>query len=430
MKETKKKKGTGYRLIPAVLAAAAAILISGCASGELDSCETPAHGETIPQVLPESAISEGDLFDVPGTDITDITNTPDTAYNAGEEIPETEAVPEERDKIADIIASMSLEEKIGQMFLAGCPAQGAADAITKYHLGGIVMFAVNFNDKTPADSYSECMAYQDAAEIPLLIAVDEEGGTVTRISRYPNYRSSKFAAPRDLYAAGGIDRIISDTVEKCNLLASCGVNVNLAPVCDISTSPDDFMYYRSLGRDAETTSEYIYKVVEKMNSMKTGCSLKHFPGYGSNGDTHTDIITDTREYSEFQTKDFLPFKAGIDAGAGSVMVSHNIVNCIDPDYPASLSVKMHEILRGELGFEGVIITDDLSMGAITEYTDGANAAVRAVIAGNDMLCCFDYATMYPAVTKAVNDGTISVGRIEESVYRILKWKDSLGLLGD
>ena len=380
-----------------------ALLLSSCGNTSADAgkINTPSEMEPSPTVPTESAIGE-------------------------DQLPETE--PEVRDIAGEIIAGMSLEEKVGQLFLIRCPQTDGNATIEAYHPGGIVMFAVNFEGKTPADSYSECMSYQDTSAIPLLIAVDEEGGTVTRISRFTEYRSAKFKSPRELYAAGGLELILSDTVEKCNLLASCGVNVNLAPVCDISTSEDDFMYYRSLGQNAEITSEYIASVVSVMNSKNIGCALKHFPGYGSNGDTHTDIITDTREYSEFLEKDFLPFKAGIEAGAGCVMVSHNIVNCIDSTYPASISAKMHEILRNELGFEGVIVTDDLSMDAITLYTDGASAAVAAVLSGNDMLCCSDYATQYPAVLGAVQDGTISVERIEESVRRILNWKISLGLI--
>lgn len=387
----------------------------------LTSCGTSSKIDTV-ETSPSDSGSNT-VSDDAGGDASTASDT--TAAVTEETAAETSAA----DAVAELLASMTIEEKVGQMFLARCPVTGGVEAIGQYHFGGIVMFAANFDGKTSEDTIAETASYQSASKIPLLIAVDEEGGTVTRISRFTSYRSSKFLSPRELYAQGGFELIKSDTAEKCELLLSLGVNVNLAPVCDISTNLDDFMYYRSLGQDAATTSEYVTDVVNVMNGYKVGCSLKHFPGYGSNGDTHTDIITDTRDYSVFEQSDFLPFSAGIEAGAGSVMVSHNIVTCIDADYPASLSAKMHKVLRDTLGFDGVITTDDLSMSAITLYTDGSSAAVAAVEAGNDMLCCSDYITQYAAVLDAVQNGRITEERIDESVTRILKWKQSLGLLG-
>ena len=156
--------------------------------------------------------------------------------------------------------------------------------------------------------------------------------------------------------------------------------------------------------------------------------LKHFPGYGSNVDTHTGIAIDARPIETFRSSDFLPFEAGIDAGAQSILVSHNIVQCMDGELPASLSPAVHDILRDELGFEGVIMTDDLIMEAITEYTGGENAAVLAVQAGNDMLVSSDFVTQYNAVLAAVQDGTISEDHIRESAIRVIRWKMDLGLM--
>lgn len=159
-----------------------------------------------------------------------------------------------------------------------------------------------------------------------------------------------------------------------------------------------------------------------------GCVLKHFPGYGNNVDTHTGVAVDERPYETFQKEDFLPFEAGVQAGAGCVLVSHNIVTCRDGEAPASLSPEWHRVLREELGFTGCIITDDLVMDAIQEYCDASSAAVQAVQAGNDLLCCSDYETQYPAVLAAVESGELSEERIEESALRVLRWKEELGLL--
>lgn len=159
-----------------------------------------------------------------------------------------------------------------------------------------------------------------------------------------------------------------------------------------------------------------------------GSVLKHFPGYGNNTDTHTGIAIDKRSLESFRQNDFLPFESGIEAGATVVLVSHNIVNSIDSEHPASLSAAAHNILREELGFDGLIITDDLYMDAIRQYTYGEEAAVMAVMAGNDLLCCTDYETQYPAVLQAVKEGKITEERINESVLRILQTKIDMGVI--
>ena len=188
------------------------------------------------------------------------------------------------------------------------------------------------------------------------------------------------------------------------------------------------MYDRSLGQDAETTAEYVREIVSLYGEEQMGCVLKHFPGYGNNVDTHTGVAVDERPYETFQKEDFLPFEAGVQAGAGCVLVSHNIVTCRDGEVPASLSPEWHRVLREELGFTGCIITDDLVMDAIQEYCDASSAAVQAVQAGTDLLCCSDYETQYPAVLAAVESGELSEERIEESALRVLRWKEELGLL--
>ena len=336
--------------------------------------------------------------------------------------------PPATDRAGEILQSMTLEEKVAQLFLVRCPKENAAQVAQQYQFGGYTLFGRDFKDHTPEQVISDIQSYQDASKIPMLIAVDEEGGPVTRVSSYSQFRAVPFWSPRSLYTEGGLDLIQSDTEEKCKLLASLGINVNLAPVCDISTNPEDFMYERSFGGTPEETADYVALVVGTMNENGIGSALKHFPGYGSNEDTHTGIAVDNRSLENFRENDLIPFQAGIDAGAPIVLVSHNIVNSIDPDRPASLSPAVHELLRSELKFEGIIMTDDLYMDAIRDYTGGEEAAVMAIIAGNDLLCCTDYETQYPAVLAAVQDGTVSEARIDESVLRILNYKLSSGLI--
>ena len=333
------------------------------------------------------------------------------------------------DQAQVILDKMSLEEKIGQMFLIRySDDQTALSDIAQYNPGGILLFAKDFENHTKESIKTQLDTCQQASGTPLIIGVDEEGGVVTRISRFTNFRSERFKSPQDLYAEGGFERIASDTDEKCALLKSIGINVNLAPVADVSEDPSSFIYDRTIGQNAEITSEYVRTVVGRMKANGMGSALKHFPGYGDNGDTHTDIITDTRPLGAFVSGDLLPFQAGIDEGTDIVLVSHNIVSCMDPDYPASLSPTVHALLRNTIGFDGVIMTDDLVMSAITEYTDGKSAAVQAVIAGNDLLCCSDYAVQVPAVIEAVKSGVISEERINESAKRIIQMKLDLGII--
>ena len=335
---------------------------------------------------------------------------------------------ESGDPAGQILQSMTLEEKVGQMILARCPQSGAPEAAAAYHLGGYLLFARDFEGKTPLEVSAEIQSIQSSVSIPLLIGVDEEGGEVNRISRFPAFRDRPFPSPQELYRQGGWEAIRSDTVEKSALLRSLGINLNMAPVCDISTDPIDYIYPRTLGQDAAATSQYVELVVSEMRAQQMGCVLKHFPGYGGNADTHAGLSTDARSLSTLEGSDLLPFQSGIEAGAGAVLVSHNIVACMDPDAPASLSPAVHQYLRDQLGFEGVILTDALDMGAITSYTDARSAVVQAVLAGNDLLCCTDYEAAISALLEALDQGMIAEESIDQSVLRILRWKLELGVI--
>ena len=350
---------------------------------------------------------------------------PEGSDAAGEQAEEPDPIAA---KAQELLDGMTLEEKVGQMFIARCPETDAAQLAADYHLGGYILFGRDFKDKTAEQVTTDIQSYQDAAEIPLLIAVDEEGGTVNRVSSNPNLRSSPFRSPQSLYSEGGLELVRSDAQEKCRLLESLGININFAPVCDVSQDPADFIYDRTLGRDAQETSQYVAAVVETMAEEGMGSVLKHFPGYGNNTDTHTGVAYDDRPYDTFLTSDFLPFQAGIAAGADMVLVSHNIVSAMDEASPASLSPEVHRVLREDLGFTGVIVTDDLVMDGVRDFAGDDEAAVLAVQAGNDLLCCTDFQTQVPAVLAAVESGEITEEQIDAAVLRVLTMKLRLGIL--
>lgn len=339
----------------------------------------------------------------------------------------TQPVTEAPDPLQECLDRMTLEEKIGQMILARCPDGTALEAIEAHHLGGFVLFGRDFENQTPDTLRQTLRSYQAASKIPMLLAVDEEGGTVTRVSSRPAFRPEPFPSPRSLYSQGGMPLVLSLESEKAYLLSSLGINVNLAPVCDIALDVNSFLYSRSLGEDPETTGQFVAQSLQRMAEYGVGGVMKHFPGYGENGDTHVDVITDTRSLSQLEGWDLRPFAAGIQTGLGAVLVSHNIVTALDDQNPASLSPNVMAYLRENMGFSGVIITDDLAMGALKSYTP-AQTAVMAVKAGVSMLCSTEYEAQITAICEAVSAGEISEETVNDAVYRILSWKHQLGLM--
>ena len=355
-----------------------------------------------------------------------------------EDEPEPPEDPEEAALLA-LLEGMTLEEKVGQLFFVRVPAENAVEDVMTYHLGGYLLFGRDTQGKTANELIQTTASYQAAAELPLLIGVDEEGGTVVRVSSNPHLRSKKFSSPGKLWKQG-LDALLRETREKSILLKSLGFNVNLAPVADVSTNPRDFIYDRTTGMDAEETADYTARVTEAQSFYGLGSVLKHFPGYGNNKDTHTGVAVDERSMETFLEQDFLPFQAGIAVEETvwpsgelrrlrpAVLVSHNIVNCMDPELPASLSPEVHRILREDLGFDGVVMTDDLAMDAVSAYAAGGNVAVMSIQAGNDLVVTTDYRTQIPRVIQAVRDGTLEEEAVDGACLRVLRWKLELGLL--
>ena len=225
-----------------------------------------------------------------------------------------------------------------------------------------------------------------------------------------------------------MEQVLAVETEKAALLSGLGINVNMGPVCDITTGFGAFMHPRSLGEGPEETGRFAAATVQIYSSHRLGSVLKHFPGYGNNQDTHTQMVTDPRSLEELESVDLLPFAEAIRSGADAVLVNHNIIQALDDTVPATLSPAIHDYLRNIMGFDGVIVTDDLVMQAITDAYGAEESAVLAVLAGNDLLCSSEYRVQYPAVLEAVQTGRISMEQLNQSVMRILEWKRELGLI--
>lgn len=351
-----------------------------------------------------------------------------TSTSKSSESSEQAVTKNQEQAINDLMASMSVEEKVGQLFLARVPEAEQLEMIQDYHLGGYLLFGRDVENETPESLKAKIVSYQSASELPLFIASDEEGGTVSRLSRGTNLVDEAFKSPQEIYQESGWSGIKAEVKQKAEILRSYGIQGGLFPDADVATDPEAFIYDRTLGMDAEQTSRYVKEAVEELKEQKIVSTLKHFPGYGNNRDSHVEIVYDERSLDELRANDFLPFQAGIEAGADSVLVSHNIVTCIDSEVPASISRPVHDMLRNELGFDGVIMTDDMDMAGLAEFISQEEAGIAALKAGNDLILSSSFQTQIPYVLQSISDGTYTEEQLNQSVYRVLKMKMDVGLI--
>ena len=324
-------------------------------------------------------------------------------------------------KAISTVSKMTIEEKIGQLFLVRYDKTSTSQ-FKDYNPGGYILFSKDFENHNKDSMKEELETIQKDSKYPLILGVDEEGGFVTRVSRYPAFRNEKFKSPKSYYQEGGYELLEKIEAEKASLLKEIGINLNLAPVADVSTNPDDFIYNRSFGEAAKATATYVGNMVKYANNNHINSCLKHFPGYGNNIDTHTESAIDNRSYESFKENDFLPFEAGIKNNVPSILVSHNIVNAIDNEYPSSLSGKVVGILRNDLHYTGIVMTDDLAMDAVKKYVEAGTAATLAINAGNDMIITSDLTTMYNELLQAFKDKKVSEETLNKAVIRIIAWK--------
>ena len=356
------------------------------------------------------------------------------------EVPkETEVMPEltAEEKlemfIEEQIAQMPLNEKVAGLFFVTPEAitgvntaiqagDGTKTALEKYAVGGLIYFKKNIQSKEQiVEMISNSKAY---SKYPLFIGVDEEGGKVNRVADAGLAQAVASAA--DIGATGDANNAYQAGVQIGMYLSELGFNVNFAPVADIANVPDSVVKDRSYGFDRETVAPFVTSMMTGLQENGVTACLKHFPGIGSTtADTHTGLASTDRNVDEFRDQEFTVFQAGIDAGARMIMVGHINVPMLDNDNnPASMSkTVITDMLRGELGYDGVIITDALNMSAIAEYYSSEQAAILALKAGCDMILMPEnFLQAYAGVMTAVADGTISEQRINDSLKRIYRIK--------
>lgn len=346
----------------------------------------------------------------------------------------------------DIVNNMTLEEKIGQIFLVNFesldPSKGSyyefreitdqmIQNLEKYNIGGVVFFSRNIETREQTMKFIQEL--QKNSRIPLYISVDEEGGEVARIANNKNMQTTKFPTMAEIGAMDDTEYTynMGSTIGK--EIKKLGFNLNFAPVADVKTNEHNTeIGNRSFGDNAKLVSRMVKQMVLGLQDQNVSATLKHFPGHGNaSEDTHDGAVSIDNDLNRLRSVDFVPFKAGIKAGADFIMVSHlSISRVTENTIPASLSnLVMDTILRTEMAFNGIIITDAMDMKSITDHYTSAQAAVLAIEAGADIvLMPENFEEAYMAVYHAVQEEKISIDRIDNSVRRIIEKKIQRGMI--
>jgi len=338
-----------------------------------------------------------------------------------------------------IVQNMTLDQKLGQMmivqFVGPTYSLDLSTMISQYHVGAALLFTANNNiaDKVQLKGLIQQMqSNSSSSSIPMIVAIDQEGGTVDRLKALDGPRT----AAADIGATNDPGKAMAAGIQDAQDLASYGFNLNLAPVVDVTNVYNPQLYDRTYGNNAALVTKMAQAYLQGLQqSGKVSGTLKHFPGLGDVGvDPHLGVPDLYRSKSDLEAIDWAPYRALIQQGnVHAIMVTHEIVHAIDSSLPSSLSYKVVTgILRNELGFQGVIMTDSLTMEGITAYYTEAQAAAMAVEAGSDLLMGAsnpaDVASMIQGIKQAIDSGEINQQRIDDSVRRILMLKYQMGLL--
>ena len=330
------------------------------------------------------------------------------------------------EKVDKTVESMSQTEKLGQMVMIGIQGTKVDDdslyMLNQYHMGGVILFDRNMENPEQVKQLTSDLQAQSNEKVPLFIGIDEEGGDVVRMAE----KLTPPPSQKEIGATGDIEQAKTWAIKTAKSLKDMGINVNFAPVADVGSNDK-----RSYSTDTNTVIDFVRAATKGYQQENIIYSLKHFPGIGKGKvDSHVDSSNIDVVKEVLMTEDIIPFKTIIDENDPNdyfILVSHLKYPALDEEYPASLSSKiMTDLLRNELGYKGIIITDDMEMGAVANHNDFRSIGVKAVKAGADIvLVCHEYEhqqEVYLGLLDAVNSGEISQERIDESVKRIIKVK--------
>lgn len=330
------------------------------------------------------------------------------------------------EKVDKIVESMSQTEKLGQMVMIGIQGTKVDDdslyMLNQYHMGGVILFDRNMDSPEQVKQLTSDLQAQSNEKVPLFIGIDEEGGDVVRMAE----KLTPPPSQKEIGSTGDIEQAKTWAVKTAKSLKDMGVNVNFAPVADVGSNDK-----RSYSTDANTVIDFVRAATKGYQQENIIYSLKHFPGIGKGRvDSHVDSSNIDESKDTLMAEDIIPFKTIIDENEPNdyfILVSHLKYPALDEEYPASLSSKiMTDLLRNELGYKGIIITDDMEMGAVANHNEFRSIGVNAVKAGADIvLVCHEYEhqqEVYLGLLDAVNSSEISQERIDESVKRIIKVK--------
>lgn len=330
---------------------------------------------------------------------------------------------------------MSLEQKIGQLMMVGVtgptlPA-ATAQAFTRYRFGSVVLTDGNDNGGSAAGARQQAQAIRSAegpGPLPIL-TTNQEGGTVC-------FRSAGMRCPpgqREQGATGSAQVVTADTTETAQDLKGLGFSSGLAPDADVWDGTSPFMADRSYGTDPAAVSRLVSASVAADHAQGVLAVAKHFPGHGSAGDSHQYLPTVQHDLGTLQRVDLPPFRAAVQSGADMIMTGHLLVPALDPNLPTSLSPRAMALARQTLGYQGVMITDDLGMQAITDHFGVPQAALLALQAGEDIVMysgSMDVAVQtLGSLVAAVQQGKLSEAQVDQSVQRVLALKARSGLAG-
>ncbi|MDA3845678.1 MAG: glycoside hydrolase [Vallitaleaceae bacterium] len=373
--------------------------------------------------------NESGSYDI---DIEGIDQTADEGFNP---------LSEKNSAILKKIAGMTIEEKIGQFFIVDLYSLNDDSECTEitdilvskfndYHIGGVIFFGANILNPTQVISFINDM--QDASDIPLFIAVDEEGGIVRRIGSNEAMRISQVPTAIDIGASGDTDYAYTLAYNMGLEIKNLGFNMDFAPVADVNTNPDNpIIGKRAFSDDEAVVADMVVAFASGLQDAGVLAVAKHFPGHGDTSlDTHTGDVYVEHDMARLESIELVPFRAAIDMGIGGIMSAHIILeNVTGTNSPATFSKELLiDLLRDTYGFTGLVITDALTMGAVSDRYSTYEDCVNAILAGNDILLMpDDLEETYNGIMDAYSSGKISEARINASVYRILAAKYDLGL---